>query len=276
VNFSDDQQLAAHPEMLEAAKDKLVLPTPIFDVSKTRLVTSSSEASGSGTSEEWAKLEESALSTWDRKGKKPLRLLPDNKRLSVSVESRFAQSPCVLNSPSGPFHVELCATNPLNSPLALKDMRVTADGIDDLGTESLDEVVLEPYETRIISLPLRVDTPSTITIRSVKFNFHRFFPYEQVLARRGRRLHATKEQRITPTYSTDTSMSVQIEPARPVISARLAGLPDTVFAGEEVVGTIEIRNDGKVAFENVQLFLDPQGCVRIAGRCITSERRDSS
>jgi hypothetical protein len=62
----------------------------VFDVSKTRVVTKSNEASGSGTSGDWDKIEEMALGTWDRKGKKPLRLLPDDKRLSVSVESEFS------------------------------------------------------------------------------------------------------------------------------------------------------------------------------------------
>lgn len=88
---ANQKQLVAHPEQLEAAKEKLVLPTPVFDVSKTRIVTSSSEASGSGTREEWAELENSALKSWDRKGKKPLRLLPDHTRLSASVESKHTR-----------------------------------------------------------------------------------------------------------------------------------------------------------------------------------------
>jgi hypothetical protein len=171
--------------------------------------------------------------------------------------------------------VELSATNPLNAPLVLSQVRITTDGTDDLGTESLQEITLEPYETRIISLPLKIDNPSTVTIHSVKFNFHRFFPCEQLLSRRGRRLHATKEQRLTPTYATDTSLTVHIEPARPVISARVEGMPDTIYVGEEVVGTIEVRNEGKIAFENVQILLNPRGCVRIAGKSVSSAGFDA-
>ena len=74
--------------MLEAAKEKLELPTPVFDVTKTRIVTSSNEASGSGTREDWTDLEDSALKSWDRKGKKPIRLLPDKTRLSTSAGSK--------------------------------------------------------------------------------------------------------------------------------------------------------------------------------------------
>lgn len=164
----------------------------------------------------------------------------------------------------GSFHAELVATNPLNCPLALANVRITIAESHDLATESLAEVVLEPYETRLISLPIKVDKPGTITIQSVKFDFHRFFPCEQTLARKGRRLHSTKQQRIAPTYANDTSLRVEIGNARPIVSARLEGLPQTMYVGEQVTGTLEIRNEGSIAFSDVQLFVNEQGCIRLA------------
>ena len=71
-----------------------MLPTPVIDATKTRIITVSSEASGSGTREDWSELETSALKSWDRKGKKPLRLLPDDTRLLSSVESKLFSSAC--------------------------------------------------------------------------------------------------------------------------------------------------------------------------------------
>jgi hypothetical protein len=106
--------------------------------------------------------------------------------------------------------------------------------------------------------------PGTITIKSVKFDFHRFFPCEQPLARRGRRLHATKQQRFESTYANDTSLNVEIQQARPVMSASLEGIPDAMFVGEQVAGTLVLRNEGKIAFEGVQLFVNELGCVRFA------------
>ena len=163
----------------------------------------------------------------------------------------------------GQFRAELIATNPLNCSLALTNVRITADS-DDLSTESLSEVILEPYETRIISLPITATKPGTITIKSVKFDFHRFFPCEQLLARRGRRLHATKQQRVEPTYANDTSLNVEIQQARPVVSASLEGVPDIMYVGEQVGGTLVIRNEGKIAFGGVQLFVNELGSVRLA------------
>ena len=86
------QQLAARPEKLDAAKDRLQLPTPIFDVNATRIVLPSSHASGSGTDENWAKLERQALSSWDRKGKKPMTLLPDPKKVLAAVDGEPCHS----------------------------------------------------------------------------------------------------------------------------------------------------------------------------------------
>jgi hypothetical protein len=47
------------------------------------------------------------------------------------------------------------------------------------------------------------------------------------------------------------------------MSARLEGVPDVMCVGEQVGGTLVIRNEGKIAFEGVQLFLSELGCVRL-------------
>lgn len=252
----DRQQLAAHPEMLKAAREKLILPTPIFDTRKTRIITSADEASGSGSGAVWAHLEEEALSAWDRKGKKPLRLLPDDSRRMAAVKRDI--------------HVEVTASNPLNSHLVLSDVRAVF-GDSEETTEAMDEITLEPYETRILSLPVQFETPGSYTLRSVKFNFHRFFPYEQELARKGKRLHATKQQRLEPTYAADTSLTVIVEKARPVMSASLDGPSDSVLLGEAVPLTLRIRNDGTIPFDRVQLFTDQASSIHIsAGQCTIS------
>jgi len=79
------QQLVAHPDMLASASGKLELPTSVFDTKKTRIASASSYASTSGSSEQWADLEAQVLNKWDRKGKRPMRLLPDEKMLSAAV-----------------------------------------------------------------------------------------------------------------------------------------------------------------------------------------------
>ena len=72
--------------MLNSAKGKLKLPSPIFDSSATRIIGSSSYASSSKTDALWTELEDQALQTWDRKGKRPMRLLPDPKTVSAGID----------------------------------------------------------------------------------------------------------------------------------------------------------------------------------------------
>lgn len=127
--------------------------------------------------------------------------------------------------------------------------------------------------------------PGMMTIKTVKFDFHRFFPCEQPLGRKGRRLHATKQQRVDPSYANDTSLTIEIQQAKPTISARFDGFPDTMYVGEQVGGMLEIRNEGKTAFGGVQLCLNEPGSISlVTGKFVTlfcadiigTERQSSS
>ena len=271
------QQLVAHPKLLEAARERLMLPTPIFDTQKTRIVTDVAESSGSGTSEDWERLEEQALGKWDRKGKKPLRLLPDSSRRTASVQggsSKLASFIVTETDVSGEFLVDVTATNPLNCRLALSDIRVSLSGTDDISTDSLGEVELEAYETQTLSIPISISNPGKYTVKSVHFNFNRFFPYEQMLARKGRRLHATKQQRIEPTYADDATLTISIEPSRPTAVVSLEASTGYVYEGEEVPLTLHIRNTGTFPLEQIQLFSEGLSSLRVdveAGASLLSD-----
>jgi hypothetical protein len=86
------QQLVSYPEQLEEIKGTLQLPTPVFDVQKTRIVSTAHEASGSRSQGRYTDLEAIALGEWDRKGKKPMRLLPDQGRTEVNAGGELTSS----------------------------------------------------------------------------------------------------------------------------------------------------------------------------------------
>jgi hypothetical protein len=44
----------------------------------------------------------------------------------------------------------------------------------------------------------------------------------------------------------------------------MEGVPDVMFVGEQVGATLVVRNEGKIAFGGVQLFLSELGCIRLA------------
>lgn len=239
------EQLQAHPEQLAAAGDKLRLPTPVLDVTKTRLVLPSE---GSSTSGDWAALDALALASWDRKGKKPMSVLPNPKTIVAGLGETLL--------------VELLATNPLNAPVLLADLTLQVEGEADV--ELLNEVSLEPYETRCVALSLTPKAAGPVTVKSASFRFHGFLPVVESLERRGRRLQATKAQRLTPTYAKDTTLTVHVEAAAPRIAAELSAIPSSVFAGEIIAAEIQLRNSGTVAVEDVQLVTNHYGVLTLA------------
>ncbi|TXT10913.1 hypothetical protein VHUM_01664 [Vanrija humicola] len=242
------EHLAAQPEQLEAVKDKLHLPTPVFNKVKTRIVLPA-EASSRGSSEAWSELDSRALSHWDRKGKKPLSLLPDRSRIVASVGETF--------------HVELTASNPLNSPLVLTGITVSLDPAESLDVETIDEIELDPYETRQIALSVTPKASGTFTVKAVSFNFHRFFPCVESLERRGRRLNNTKAQRLTPTYAKDTTLTVHVEGSSPRVAIEMFGVPESLYEGEVVEAQIKLQNRGALAVENVQLITNVYGILTL-------------
>ena len=161
------------------------------------------------------------------------------------------------------WHVALVASNPLNAPLILANITVLTEPSQDLTIEIIPDLTLEPYETRFLSIPITATAPTTITITSVSFSFHRFFPCTQSLTRRGKRLHATKAHRLTPTYGTDTSLTVEIGAARPLLRVELDNEPEAVFEGEQVEMGLRLHNNGKVAVGRIQLVSSDMDILRL-------------
>ena len=93
--------------------------------------------------------------------------------------------------------------------------------------------------------------------------FHRFLPCTQDLRRRGKRLHATKAQRLTPTYAEATTLTIIAGPPRPQLTVEAVDLRPMVYAGEEVSGALRITNIGKVAVEDVQVLTSEAGAIRL-------------
>ncbi|WWD16547.1 hypothetical protein CI109_100974 [Kwoniella shandongensis] len=242
------EQLAAHPEQLAASAERLQLPNPVFDVKSTRVVASSSGSGSSTSRDRWSVLEAQALSSWDRKGKKPMTLLPDEKKTVVGIDE--------------PFTVELVATNPLNAPLTLTNLTVSFDPTDEVEVETIADLYLEPYETRWVSLSVTARKPTTLRLSKASFMFHRFFPCDQSLEKKGKRLQATKAQRLKPTYAEDTSLTIAVLPARARVEAELIGVPDVVYEGEAVEAELKIRNAGKVGVEDLRVIWSEYGMVR--------------
>jgi len=247
------EQLASRPDDLEKAikSGKMELPTPVFDITKTRVVLPAEpegSSSSGGRHAKWAALDAQALAHWDRKGKKPMSVLPDRKRIIAAVGETL--------------HAELWASNPLSTALVVSDITVSVDGAA-ADVETIKEVTLEPYETRVISVGITPKAAGAFTISAASFRFHGFLPITQSLERRGKRLHATKAQRLTPTYAKDTTLTVNAVEGAPRVVVTLHGVPDQLYEGEVVDATITLHNAGKSEVENVQAVCSHYGVISL-------------
>ena len=131
----------------------------------------------------------------------------------------------------------------------------------------MKEVTLQPYASIDVRLALTALCTTVLAIPHVSFLFHRFFPCTQSLHRSGKRLHATKAQRIAPSYADPTILTIDVGARRPQMSAELADIPTDLLAGEEVQGMLQLVNVGKVAVEEIQLFMSRLGTLRRADSC---------
>lgn len=252
-------QLASNPDKLSqaVADGRLELPTPVFAKKRTRIVlpaeqaavaAGSSSASADGRTVVWAALDEQALAHWDSKGKTPASVLPDRSRIDAAVGETL--------------HAELYASNPLSTPLALSDITVKVDG-GEADVETLPEATLGPFETRVISLAITPRAAGSLTLSSVSFNFHRCVPVTESLERHGRRLHATKAQRVTPTYLPDTTLTIHAAEGAPRVVAHLRGVPDLLYEGEVVDAELVLHNAGRTEVERLEAVCSHYGVLSL-------------
>ena len=151
----------------------------------------------------------------------------------------------------------------MNAPLALANLQLIVDRSNVLSIETIPEVILEPYEKRTIPFAISAVKPENVSITEVSFMYHRFFPCTQSLRKRGKRLHATKAQRLKPTYADDATLTIDVGESRPQLIADLLDVPVVLYAGEIVEAVIRLKNVGRGAIEEVQLLMNETGAIRL-------------
>ena len=104
----------------------------------------------------------------------------------------------------------------------------------------------------------------TIEFTHVVFDFHKLLSCRQALTRRGKRLHATKAQRLTPTYAPDTSLAVSIRPPRPNLAVEVDGLPLALGQGESRRADVELRNTGGAAMKGLRVLVSDPSVLAVS------------
>lgn len=82
----------------------------------------------------------------------------------------------------------------------------------------------------------------TFNTQAITFTANGVLKCRQSLERKGKRLQATREQRLEPTYAKDLSLQVTVKPPVPKLQVDTAALPDNLLAGQTCISHIIVKN----------------------------------
>ncbi|WFD39100.1 uncharacterized protein MJAP1_002071 [Malassezia japonica] len=234
----------AHVEQLvnvyEFAKtqDEITLPTPLWDVAEC---TVQPEHDPSGA---WAHLYPSLAHALHK------------KHVSQAGEGEA-------------ITVRLQATNPLHTPVTLSDLRLAfADAAKPLdaahvSVDAPPSIALGPRESRSIDVPVRIAACGTFGLCAIHYRLEGV-PVRQAMEKYGKRLQATKAQRITPTYAPDTTLQVHVRQDLPRLTTTVEG-PHTAYVGESISLRIAVRSEGAAVSEIQVACKEPYASFGPAG-----------
>ncbi|KAF9229138.1 hypothetical protein BS17DRAFT_742850 [Gyrodon lividus] len=176
----------------------------------------------SGDQSEWERKEEIWRSFWRPRGK---------ETLEKSGKATVGE----------PFYVDVALQNPLDTEVTLANLtpvieakdRDTSWAEENIDVESMGEIILRAKETRMVSIAVKSLQPASLSVPSIKYEFLGLFPTGESLARSGRRLQDTPQQRQTVTYAPDTLIKLDVEEASQELAVSFANNEPLVLSEGE-------------------------------------------
>lgn len=229
--------------------------------------------STSGDQVEWERREEIWTTFWRTRGKETLER---SGRAAVGGKSDFMLTSSIMHFHSlEPFWVDVALQNPLDAEVTLTNLALVVEARDQdtpwinkhVTLEPMNEVVLRAKENRMVriqttsdlgthafnliqvSIAVKASQATSLTIPSITYNFLGLLPTRESLARRGRRLQDTPQQRQSVTYASDILIRTDVEEA----SQELA----VSFENDELL----VLNEGE--HRPVKLWMTNAGCKSI-------------
>ena len=101
---------------------------------------------------------------------------------------------------------------------------------------------------------MRALQAGTCRLRSVSFRYNGLLQCTESLEKRGRRLFGNKAEMVTPTYSSDDSLTIKVRAAVPVLEVEQCSLPAQCLAGEVGLATLSLRNAGTRSMGDVRVL----------------------
>ncbi|KAG9222665.1 hypothetical protein CCMSSC00406_0004579 [Pleurotus cornucopiae] len=162
------------------------------------------------------------------------------------------------------FWVDVVIENPLDAEISLSNLSITAqdsanqDSSNHIEAEVVTEIILAPLENQTIPIALKSSQPTSVTITHVTYDFLGLLPVIEPLAYRGRRLHDTQAQRITPTYAPDVQLKVNVAEASHKLFINFVDDSRLVLSqGERKTMSLWFSNTGSTPVDEIWVVASP-------------------
>ncbi|KAI9015852.1 ER-golgi trafficking TRAPP I complex 85 kDa subunit-domain-containing protein [Phycomyces nitens] len=253
------------------------LSLPVIDDNATHVTLSNTQSNTGDNQEEWSTMEIELLEESIAKG-----YIAGSKK-ALAIQQQDDQRPiCAVGEP---FLVHISLFNPLQVAITLSqlilgckhreslqhntDASTESDNepmiygtqiegtdmyaFDDFELEKVTEIYLEPLEKRMISLAIIPRREGSIAVKGLHYTFndlvHTFKPFHK----KGKRLHSTREQMMTPVYAVDHTLDIIVTSPMPLLDLAFHGIPETILSGELVQAVLEINNKGNKGMTALRL-----------------------
>ncbi|CEH13767.1 Protein with predicted involvement in meiosis (GSG1) [Ceraceosorus bombacis] len=252
------------PVSTDEAAEALALDfvKPLWDPQTARIITRSTRASDA----QWEALETKYMSLASAAGlSRPSNLTPEERNVCQVDES---------------FHIQVLVRNLLSTSLTLESASVgfellQGEKVDAqcVHVESIGNVELGPDESRLIVFEARSSKPQSLRANRVEYLFAGAVPMSQRLHKRGKRLNATREQRVAPlpVYAPDESLAIHVLEAQPALSVQMTQIRDVIGLGEEVEVSLQITNTGSVELTELACLCDAPAVLLLAAQLASDD-----
>lgn len=177
------------------------------------------------------------------------------------------------------IHVEFQVHNPLRIPLQLYSCQLVCDhyspeeGLNENGEPPTPlpatneaayvvdpvDLLLAPMQTTTLRFSVKPVKEGLLEIRALGFQLAGEIWAKSEFPVRTRRLHKTKQQRVSKAVEADLSMSIQIASAMPLLEVDFPKLPPYLLHNEVRKYSVTLRNTGEVDLKNVKICMDRPG-----------------
>lgn len=230
----------------EAYPNDMVLPIKFAIPATSRLQLRRDPVGGRES--EWEHREEAWRSFWKSRGRETLE-----KGGKATVGENF--------------WVEVTLNNPLDTEVTLANLTLTVEAVghDDgwsaknIQIQRIDDISLLAKESRMVSFAVKALAPTTLAVTHLKYDFLSLLPTQESLARRGRRLQETLQQRLSAMYAPDILLKVEVEDSNLELDVSFEmDEPLIVLEGEYKRMRAWMSNTGSRAIGEMWVLLGPE------------------